>query len=165
MSASHYTLDCMACFDKVASNAPGYDYAYCVGNLAILFTSLINAIILMVMLVWHLLDTASEKTSKDTKTLIYVLLIGAQIVVALDYTFVLSDTFDNVVVIVTFNLVTFGFLAVCYYFIEGASKLLDEATSIMRFMKIFTTCAVIAVVANVAYISWAVYQYEKSLKA
>jgi uncharacterized membrane protein len=115
------------------------------------------------MLVWHFRETGSQKAFKDTKTLIYVLLIGAQTIVAIDYTFTKSETLDYIIVIVTFNLVTFGFLAVCYYFIEGASKLLDDAASIMRFMKIFTTCAVLAVVISVPFISVAVYKFYKTL--
>jgi hypothetical protein len=114
---SESTFDCMVCFDKVANQVPGYDYAYCVGNLIILFTSLANAVILAVMLVWHLGEIGVEKALKDTKTLIFVLLISGQTVVAIDYTFTMRAATDNVIVIVTFNLVTFGFLAVCYYFI------------------------------------------------
>jgi hypothetical protein len=34
-------------------------------------------------------------------------------------------------------------MAICYYFIEGATKLLDESASIMRFMKVFTILAIV----------------------
>lgn len=34
-------------------------------------------------------------------------------------------------------------MAICYYFIEGATKLLDESASIMRFIKVFTILAIV----------------------
>lgn len=121
------TFDCIICFQKVESKVKGYDYAYCVGNLIILFASLTNAIMLVMMLCWHIREAGLKKALKDTKTFIYVLLISVQTVVSIDYTFALNETVDDVTVIVTFNLITFSFLAVCYYFIEGASKLLDNS--------------------------------------
>lgn len=65
------------------------------------------------MFVWHLGDIGCSKAFKDTKTLIYLLIIGAQIVVAIDYSIVINDALSDVMVILTFNLVTFSFMAVC----------------------------------------------------
>lgn len=155
-------FDFMQCFDRVTANWDGYDAEYCVGNLLILCAALANAVILSCMFTWHLLEVGCDKAVKDTRTLIYVLLIGISVVVAIDYTFVLGNIMSDVVVIVTFNLATFGFMAVCYYFIEGASKLLDEAASIMKFMRIFTISAVALTVTSVLYISWEVYQNEQA---
>jgi len=73
------------------------------------------------MFVWHVGEIGCSKAIKDTKTLIYLLIIGAQIVVAFDYSIIVNGTYSDVVVILTFNLVTFSFMAICYYFIEGAS--------------------------------------------
>jgi hypothetical protein len=113
------------------------------------------------MFVWHLGDTGCSKALKDTRTLIYLLIIGAQIVVAIDYSIAINGALSDVIVILTFNLVTFSFMAVCYYFIEGASQLLDDSASIMKFMKIYTSCAALLIVISVAYISYIVEQRSK----
>jgi uncharacterized membrane protein len=118
----------------------------------------VNAILLSVMFVWHLGDIGRSKALKDTRTLIYLLIIGAQTVVAFDYSIAINQTLSDVIVILTFNLVTFSFMAVCYYFIEGASQLLDDSASIMKFMKIYTSCAALLIVISVIYISCVVQQ-------
>ena len=116
------------------------------------------------MFVWHLGDIGCSKALKDTRTLIYLLIIGAQIVVAIDYSIAINGALSDVIVILTFNLVTFSFMAVCYYFIEGASQLLDDSASIMKFMKIYTSCAALLIVISVIYISYFVLQNSNTIK-
>ena len=110
------------------------------------------------MFVWHLGEIGCSKAIKDTKTLIYLLIIGAQIVVVIDYSITKNWVSDDIDVIVTFNLVTFSFMAVCYYFIEGASQLLEDSASIMKFMKMYIYCAVLLIVISVIYISFKIQQ-------
>ena len=152
----------MYCFDNIAIGTDGYDYTYCIGNIIILIVALMNAILLSMMFVWHLSDIGCSKALKDTRTLIYLLIIGAQIVVAIDYSIAINGALSDVIVVLTFNLVTFSFMAVCYYFIEGASQLIDDSASIMKFMKIYTSCAAVLIVVSVIYISYFVFEQQNS---
>lgn len=49
---------------------------------------------------------------------------------------------------------------VCYYFIEGAIGLLNESESILKFMRIFTICIVVAFCGAIAYEIWEVYDKD-----
>ena len=91
-----------------------------------------------------------------------MLLVSVQIVVVIDYTFTIDGNISEVMVILTFYLATFAFLAVCYYFIEGASQLLDDSNSIMKSMRIYTACAVIATMINVIYICFMIFKFDIS---
>jgi hypothetical protein len=134
------SLEVFQCFKDVTENVLYYDYTYCIGNLVILVSSGINAIILFVMLIWHLRD---KNAKSHLKTLIYVLMLAVQTVVFLDFLIHTETGWTDVLVLITYNTLAFTFLAICYYFVEGATQLLDDSGSIIRFMNIFTVLAII----------------------
>ena len=125
---------------------------YCTGNVVIMAAAFINAVMLIILLVWHLGEQSTQSKCKDKKTLTLILMVTVEALVFFDYLFT-KESYEvgDTIVLVIFNLTSMCYLAVLYYFIEGAITLLDESESILKFMRVFTICIVIAFVGTISY--------------
>jgi len=124
---------------------------YCTGNAIILAAACINVVLLIILLVWHLGEQSTQSKCTDKKTLTLILMATVEALVFFNYLFTKSDVVGDTFVLVIFNLTSMCYLAILYYFIEGAIVLLDESESILKFIRVFTICVIIAIVGTIIY--------------